>query len=128
MFDNTLDRHDRVGALGDDATGGDAHRLAGGQWAGRGPPRRNARDHGERPGRVRRTQRKAVHGGARERGQVDPGGGGLRQDAPGGRAETDRLRGQRSHVREHARERIVDREQIHAAPTLPCRIAIPSRA
>ena len=81
-----LDRHDRVGPLGDRPAGGDAHRLARGQRtrgrAARGDPLDDGKND-RRGGRVRRAQRVSVHRRAGERRQVDDGRSALREDAPG---------------------------------------------
>ena len=71
FFDNVLDRHDGVGAVGNDAPGGDPHGLTRLERPWRGHAGCDLRDDRQPPGSVRRAKRKAVHRRARERRQID---------------------------------------------------------
>ena len=72
-FDNKLDRDDRVRTVRDGAAGGDRHRLTGHQRPLGRQPGGDPGDDGQAAGRVVGPQGVAVHGGARERRQVDRG-------------------------------------------------------
>ena len=111
MLDNILDGDDGVGALGNDAAGRDRHRLAGRERALCGPPGGDLRDDGQRPGRVGRANREAVHRRARERRQVDNRARRLGEHAPPAATSGTRLRRQRPHALEDLRQRLLDRQQ-----------------
>jgi hypothetical protein len=81
-----LERHDRVGPLGQRTARGNSHGLTPVERprrrvAGR-DPLRNRKGHGGRR-RVGRAQRISVHGGARKRGKVDGRRGLLGEDSSG---------------------------------------------
>ncbi len=77
-----LDRHDRVGSVGNDSSRRDRHRLAHGERDARGPSGGDAVDDVQRAGRVGGADGEPVHGRAREGRQVD-GGDARRRRAPG---------------------------------------------
>ena len=119
MFDNNLDRNNRVGSHRHGAPGRDLHRLTGLERPLRGYAGRDPKDDRQLSRDVRRPDRKAVHRGARERRQVDQGRNVLREHAARGLADWKRLGFERTNPREHSREGFVDRQQRwHQAHTL----------
>jgi hypothetical protein len=108
LLRHDLDRHDRVGALGDDSTGRDRHRLAALEWPRRRTAGGDAIDDRERARRVGGAEGEAVHRGAREARQVDGRERVLGQHAPGRGFESHGLRRQRACPRQHKREGILD--------------------
>ena len=109
-MDNILEGEDGIGAVGDDTAGRDLHRLAGLERARRRAAGGDPLDHRERPGQVSGPNREAVHGGARERRQVDESARGLGRDAAR-RVPDSHLLG-REHLRpgEHERLRLLESE------------------
>ena len=111
-FGDELDRHDGVRSLRDDTAGRDPHCLTGAEWPRGRLPRGHVRDDRERPGRVGRPESEPVHRRAREAGQVDGSPRVLREHAPRGLLDRDRLARERLRAREDVRERVLDGDGI----------------
>jgi hypothetical protein len=104
-----LERHDRVGALGQHRPGHDARRLAGGERARRGAPGGQHLDDAERDrvslarrGQVGAPDGEAVHRGVPERRQRVIGHERLAERAPGAVLERRPLGRQGPDRRQHA--------------------------
>jgi hypothetical protein len=110
-LDNILDGDDGIGAVGHDAARRDLHRLAGGERAHGRPAGCDAVRDRQGSRRVDHAKREPVHRGARKRRQVDGGARVLGEHATGCRRDGHGLRRQRANVREHPRQRLLDREQ-----------------
>ena len=116
MLDNRLDRHDGIGAFGDDPAGGDAHRLAGLECRRCRPSGRDPRLDPKPSRRVCGPDGVAVHRGARERRQIDLRPRRLGEDAPGCVFERHALGRKRPGVLEDEALSFGDGEQIgHAS-------------
>jgi len=112
-FDNKLDRHDGIRAVGDDSPGCDRRRFALLEGApGRAPGRDLLIGDSELPRGVGCTKGEAVHRRAGKRRQVDTGAGGFRQHTPGNLFERDRLALQRTGALEDEVLRRFQREKL----------------
>ena len=112
LLGDELDRHDGVRALRDDPAGRDPHSLPTGERPRRGPPRGDACDDRERPRRVCRAEREAVHRRAREGRQVDSRARVLRKHPPRRLLDRNRLARQGPRAGEDLREGVLDGDEI----------------
>ena len=99
---------DGIGSLGDDASRRDPHRLPGFERAGRGRAGGDPEDDGQPPGRLFRSEREAVHRGARERRQIDDGVRSLREVPARGLLDRDPFRRQRPNPRQDCGQSVVE--------------------
>jgi glycosyltransferase involved in cell wall biosynthesis len=111
-IDNVLERDHRVCTIGDDSAGRDAHRRPSLERLGGGDAGRDPRYDGKDAGRVLDPERKAVHGGRRERRQVHDRTDVLGCNAPCDRLDGHILRSQGTRAFENCRLRSGEREQL----------------
>ncbi len=112
MFDNILDRDDGIGSGRHDPSGRDAHRLPRPELPADGPPRCNAADDRQRPGRVLGPKGEPVHGRARKRREVDQRRGRLGSHPSNGLLERNHFGRKRPGALENEGESLVDRQQF----------------
>jgi len=115
MLDNILDRHDGIGAVGDDPAGGNSHCLSRLERRACGLAGRNPRVDAKASRRVGSPDGVTVHRGARERRQIDLRPGRLSEDAAGRVFKRHGLGRERPGAREDQALRFGKREQIRHA-------------
>jgi hypothetical protein len=112
VIDNTFDRNDGIGTVGNDTTGSDGHRLSRGKGTICRPTGRDSRDHGQAAGSIGSANGETVHRGAREGRQIHPRPSSFGGHASGSVRERDDLWLERRYPREDLRLRVLEREQV----------------